>query len=335
MILIYGRMDDPPLSSTVEAVQDAGAEYVLIEQSALDREELCIHVGPRGISGSLVVGGQDIPLETVHSVYARPLEVPSHGWDHAAAAHARILHEQLFEWLDVTPALVVNRPRAMQANGSKPLQIQLIGEAGFLVPDTLVTSDEAEARDFWGRHGRVVYKSVSGVRSIVQELDTGAAGRLGRLPLLPVQFQEFVPGVDVRVHVVGNRAFAAEIVGTGIDYRYSARQGGEATLTAIELPPDLEEHCVRLSRRMELPLSGIDLRRRPDGAYVCFEVNPMPAYSYFEAHTGLPISRALADLLIEGLTGPIEVSDVSSHRESDAASRDDRGSPAPSAAGRL
>ena len=42
MILIYGRMDDPPLSSAVEALQEAGAAYVLIEQSALDREELCV-----------------------------------------------------------------------------------------------------------------------------------------------------------------------------------------------------------------------------------------------------------------------------------------------------
>ncbi len=197
-------------------------------------------------------------------------------------------------------ALVVNQPRTMHANGSKPLQIQLIGDAGFLVPETLVTSDEAEARAFWRQYGRVVYKSASGVRSIVQELDECAAVRLGRLAMLPIQFQEFVPGVDVRVHVVGDRCFAAEIVGSGIDYRYSTRHGGEATLTATELTSDLAARCVAVSRQMELPLSGIDLRRRPDGAYVCFEVSPMPAYTYFEAHTGLQIGRALSDLLMAG-----------------------------------
>lgn len=335
MILIYGRLDDPPLSSTLEALQEAGAEYVILEQTTLDHEDLHIDVGPGGVRGGLVVAGQEIPLDSVHSVYARPLELPSRGWDSAAAAGARMLHEQLFEWLDVAPALVVNRPRAMQANGSKPLQIQLIGEAGFLVPQTLVTSDEAEAREFWHQHGRVVYKSVSGVRSIVQELDARAARRLGRLALLPAQFQEFIPGVDVRVHVVGDRTFAAEIVGSGIDYRYSARQGGETTLTAIDLPVDLAARCVMLSRQMELPLSGIDLRRRPDGAYVCFEVNPMPAYIYFEDHTGLPISRALSELLIKGHAEPIEVTDGTSHRESDAACWDDSGFPIASAAGRL
>lgn len=335
MILIYGRLDDPPLSATVEALQEAGAEHLILEQSALDREDLYIEIGPGGVGGYLVLAGQEIPLESLHSVYARPLELPVRRWDPGAAAGARLLHEQLYEWFDVAPALVVNRPRAMQANGSKPLQIQLIGEAGFLVPETLVTSDEEEAREFWRRHGRVVYKSVSGVRSIVQELDEQSARRLGRLPLLPSQFQEFVPGTDVRVHVVGDLTFAAEIVTSGIDYRYSARQGGKTTLTATELAPDVAARCVELSRQMELPLSGIDLRRRPDGAYVCFEVNPMPAYTYFESHTGLPISRALSELLIGGHADPIEVLHGSRNRESHSNGRDHRRQPAASGAGRI
>jgi len=299
LILVYGRLDDPPLASTIEALEKEGASYVLLDQTALDRQELCIEVGPGGIHGSLIAAGQELLLESVHSVYTRPLELPVRSFDRSREAGARLLHEQLIEWFDVAAALVINRPRAMLANGSKPLQIQLIGEAGFLVPQTLVTSDPSEARDFWRQHGRVVYKSSSGVRSIVQELDHYSMARLQLLTALPVQFQEFVPGVDIRVHVVGDRCFTAEIVSPGIDYRYAGRDGGEATLTATELTPELAAHCVALSQQMELPLSGIDLRRRPDGAYVCFEVNPMPAYTYFEAHTGLPIGQALAKLLME------------------------------------
>jgi len=298
VILVYGRLDDPPLASTVEALEKEGAQYVLLDQTVLDREELCIEVGPTGVHGSLIAAGQELLLDNVQSVYTRPLELPLGSFDRTRAAGARLLHEQLIEWFDVAAALVINRPRAMVANGSKPLQIQLIGEAGFLVPQTLVTSNESEARDFWRQHGRVVYKSSSGVRSIVQELDNRSMARLQLLTALPVQFQEFVPGVDIRVHVVGDRCFAAEIVSPSIDYRYAGRDGGDATLTAAELTPEVAAHCVALSQMMELPLSGIDLRRRPDGAYVCFEVNPMPAYTYFEAHTGLPIGQALAKLLM-------------------------------------
>ena len=329
MILIYGRLDDPPLSSVVDALQEEGAPYVIVEQSALAREELSLDVGPHGIDGVLVVAGQELPLSSVHSIYARPLELPS---DAAKAARARLMQEQLLEWLDVSPALVVNRPRAMRANASKPLQIQLIGEAGFLVPETLVTSDPAEARAFWRDHGRVIYKSISGVRSIVQELDDRSAERLTRLSALPVQFQAFVPGIDVRVHVVGDRTFAAAISGSGIDYRYSSRHGGTVTMTAIELPTEVATRCVTLSRSMELPLSGIDLRQRPDGAYVCLEVNPMPAYVYFEGQTGLPIGQALAELLVNGVTAPLEATYATSNRESHATRRDNRDASAASAA---
>jgi hypothetical protein len=307
LILVYGRIDDPPLAATVEALQNAGAKFVLLEQTTLDCEDVCIEVNSSGVHGSLIIAGQQLPLESVRSIYARPLELPVRLWDRVRVANARLLHQQLWEWLDVSSALVVNRPRAMYANGSKPLQIQLIGDAGFLVPETLVTSDEVEAREFWRRHGRVVYKSASGVRSIVQELDEHASARLSQLGALPVQFQELVPGTDVRVHVVGTRTFAADIVGSGTDYRYSAPEGREATLTATDLAPDLAARCVALSQHMELPFSGIDLRRRPDGAYVCFEVNPMPAYTYFQAHADLPISQALCEMLIAGPAQRVEV----------------------------
>jgi hypothetical protein len=327
MILVYGRLDDPPTSRTVEALQEAGSECVILEQTALERDGLQIELGPHGVDGALVVAGHLIPLDCVHSIFARPLELARRRPHGVAAEPARLLHEQFFEWLDVAPSLVVNRPRAMQPNASKPLQIQLIGAAGFLVPETLVTNSKDEVLAFWREHGRVVYKSASGTRSIVQELDDCAAERLDRVAVLPSQFQAFVPGVDVRVHVVGDRTFAAEIMSSGTDYRYAQREGGETTLAAIELPRDVAARCVSLSRQMELPLSGVDLRRRPDGAYVCLEVNPMPAYTYFEAGTGLLISQALAEMLIGGKE---EHSNGPSGREPDETSRANCGAAAAS-----
>ncbi len=298
MILVYGYLDDPPIARLVGALQDAGATYVLVEMRALDREHLRIDVGSDGVEGCLVSAGQAIALADVHSVYARPLELPPH-WS-APHSAPRLLHEQLCEWLDVTPALVVSRPRAMQPNASKPLQAQLIGAAGFRVPATLVTNDAAEAREFWRRHGRVIFKSVSGVRSIVEELDERHARRLERLEALPTQFQAYVPGVDVRVHVVGREAFAAEIRSPVSDYRYAGRTGAAVDLAPMALPPEIAARCIGMAEAMELPLAGIDLRLRPDGELVCFEVNPMPAYTYYEGQTGMPISATLATLLIRG-----------------------------------
>jgi glutathione synthase/RimK-type ligase-like ATP-grasp enzyme len=181
----------------------------------------------------------------------------------------------------------------MTSNASKPYQAQLIARSGFRVPETLVTSVPEEVRAFSARHGAVVYKSTSGVRSIVQVLDAAALTRLDHVRALPTQFQERIPGVDVRVHVVGEEAFATEVSSTAVDYRYAARDGVDCELRAVRVEEELVTRCVALARALELPLAGLDLRRTPDGEVVCFEVNPMPGYSFYESATGQPISAAL------------------------------------------
>lgn len=296
MIVIFGRDDDPPVSLLLEALQERAQPYRFIELRALDRDGLQLETGPAGLTGCLHAAGQILPLEAISGVYARPLS-PGQQWQNPEAAQrANQAFDTFVAWLDVAPALVVNRPRAMNSNNSKPMQAQWIGEAGFAVPETLITSSADEALAFWREHGRVIYKSISGVRSIVRELDDASAERLALLRELPVQFQAYVPGLDLRVHVVGSQCFAAEIHSSATDYRYT--RGAEQTrLQTHELPAGVARRCVALAQALDLPLAGIDLRLRPDGEYLCFEVNPMPAYSYYESNTGLPISLALADLL--------------------------------------
>jgi glutathione synthase/RimK-type ligase-like ATP-grasp enzyme len=132
----------------------------------------------------------------------------------------------------------------------------------------------------------------------VQKVGADDLSRLDRIRWCPTQFQVLVEGTDVRVHVVGESVFAAAIVSEATDYRYAARQTGiEPTISAIELDAALRARCVALSRRLALPLAGIDLRRTPDGRVVCFEVNPSPAFSFYEHRAGIPIATGIARYL--------------------------------------
>lgn len=298
MIFIYGRAEDSPITRVLEALDEAHAEYFFLDAAALDKARFQIRIDRHGVHGELKVEQRSLQLDDISAVYARPLLVAEHAEDVKLTQHKQALHQQLVDWFDIAPCLVVNRPAAMQANSSKPFQAQLISEAGFLVPTTLITSDPTEVRTFRQQHGNVIFKSISGVRSIVTVMDDTWLSRMHRLAQLPTQFQAQVPGVDVRVHVVGEETYAAEICSSATDYRYAHHVGNAAELRAIELPKAIAKRCVAMSKTMNLPLSGIDLRRRADGRYVCFEVNPMPAYSYFEAETGLPIAQALSKLLL-------------------------------------
>jgi glutathione synthase/RimK-type ligase-like ATP-grasp enzyme len=186
----------------------------------------------------------------------------------------------------------------MASNGSKPYQSRLIAAHGFDVPRTLLTTDPAAVAAFRAEHGSVVYKSMSGVRSIVSRFADSHEARLADVKNCPTQFQEFVEGTDLRVHVVGDDLFACEIVCDADDYRYAARAGSRLALRAISLPADVGGRCLRLAAALGLALAGIDLRRRPDGRWCCFEVNPSPAFTFFADATDQPIGAAVAAMLM-------------------------------------
>ena len=168
--------------------------------------------------------------------------------------------------------------------------------SGFSVPETIVTSDPAAVLDFRRRHGRIVYKSISGIRSVVHELTGRRIDDLERVRALPTQFQRLVTGVNVRVHVVGREVYACEVSSRTIDYRYSEGEDA-AVATPVTLPDAVRARCVMLADELDLPLAGIDLLRDEDDQWWCFEVNPSPAYNCFEEPTGLPIARSLATWL--------------------------------------
>ena len=165
------------------------------------------------------------------------------------------------------------------------------------MPATLVTSDPDAARAFQAEHGDVIYKSASGIRSIVRRLGPDQLARLAFLRDGPAQFQAFVPGRNVRVHTVGDAVFATRIETEAVDYRYAHLDGLDVAMTPVTLPAAVEAACLRAARDLDLLFAGIDLKETPDGEYVCFEVNPCPGFIYYERHTGQPISTALADLL--------------------------------------
>ena len=169
-----------------------------------------------------------------------------------------------------------------------------------MIPPTLVTSEPDEVLAFLSRHGRVIYKSLSSVRSIVQQLDDAALARLDRIRWCPTQFQAFVAGTNVRVHVIGDRVYATAVSTEATDYRYAARQAGKsAELREVRLSDELAQRCIDLARYLGLEFAGIDLKVTSDDEVYCFEVNPSPAFSYYENNTGQPIALGVALRLMD------------------------------------
>ena len=320
-VLLWGVPSEPPVAMVGRRLAALGADVLVVRPGGVEQQaDITIgaygtgagpaHDLPVSLTGTIRAAGRPVELASITGAYLRPVEpelVPElNGQPETAPelAHARRFQEILTGFTEAAPGIngcrVANRLSAMASNGSKPYQAQLIVRHGFSTPDTLISTDPQEVLDFAAGHKQVVYKSCSGVRSIVTAFDPVAdRERLQRLRWCPVQFQERVVGPDVRVHVVGGETFAAIVDSAAVDYRYARTQVGEdARLRAYQLDDDIAARCVALAAALDLPFAGIDLKLAADQRVICFEVNPSPGFSWYESAAGLPISQAVACWLL-------------------------------------
>jgi hypothetical protein len=301
VILLCGIPSEPPLVRVARELDALELSYVWFNQRSFATISLELEVSGSKIGGELWVEGHSYGLKDFTGAYCRLMddnllpELETETLDSPKRNQARALHRALTDWSNLSPCRVVNRPSAQRSNCSKPYQYQLIAGYGFSIPDTLITNDPQLVKEFCDQHPKVIYKSMSGVRSIVRLMEPGDLSRLDDIRWCPVQFQQFIDGTDVRVHTVGDEIFATAISSRATDYRYGHTTGHlNVELFEVALPSDVCERCILLARGLGLDFAGIDLKLTPDGRVFCFEVNPSPAYSYYESCTGQPIARAVA-----------------------------------------
>jgi hypothetical protein len=303
VILLWGLPDDGPLRAVHAVLRARREPFCLLDQHRIGTAAIDLVAGP-SVHGTLRLNHTSIALEAIVAVYVRPYDIrqvpamrdagpSSLLWHHGLA-----VEDAMRAWVEIALARILNRPSAMASNGSKPYQAALIQAAGFDVPDTLVTTDPVAALAFRDRHGTIIYKSTSSVRSIVSCMQEKHLGRLADIGNCPTQFQQYIAGTDVRVHVVGDRVFAAVIRSDAEDYRYAGRTGQSTEIRTFALQPALRAQCIGLAAALDLPVCGIDLRRTPEGRWYCFEVNPSPGFTYYDLGPGQEIAEAIADLLI-------------------------------------
>jgi glutathione synthase/RimK-type ligase-like ATP-grasp enzyme len=325
MILLWGVRSDDPISAVYSALRSLGyyddnnsdkTLFFFDQQDDLLNANIELFVDSK-VEGKIEIENgnknvyKQIDLANVTSAYLRPYD-----WRHLPEIentnnnsehwqHASFVEDTTLLWSELTSAFVINRPSPSTSNSSKPyqaMQIQSSTAAGFDIPDTLITTDPEAAIEFWKYHGTVIYKSISGVRSIVSRLTSeDLKDRINDISWCPTQFQEYVHGNDYRVHVVGEEdVFACKIITKADDYRYAKRHGLDTKIVSCSIPSNVRERCISLAKNMGLVVAGIDLRYNPDSdRWYCFEVNPSPAFTYYQDSTGQQIDKAIAQLLVK------------------------------------
>lgn len=203
-----------------------------------------------------------------------------------------------------------------QAAHQKPLQWSVAQAVGLQIPRTLVTSVPQAAYEFIRQLApdRAVCKAFLALPNAWRETRLVSEEDLSRMQavrLAPVIFQQYIEGVDLRVTVVGQELFAAEIDARHSSYPVDMRMViGEANVRPVELPPTVAESIHRLMQRLGLVYGALDLKRTDAGQYYFLEVNPAGQWLFAEQRAGLPITQRLAALIGRLSQTPVEEATV-------------------------
>jgi ATP-grasp ribosomal peptide maturase len=311
MVLVLTNRHDLTADLVVREITSRGAELVRFDTA--DFPSSAVLEGEfdpdRGWTGTLRVGERTLVLEEVTSIwYRRPKfftfddRLNTLERKHAFAES----RQGLGGVLRSLPALWVNHPDHMTFANYKPFQLEAARRCGLQVPRTIITNSAGHARDFAGRQsGPIVFKSMSNgptgggaaATLYTSQVDVDDLDDAAGIECSAYLFQErLAKHRDVRVTVVGAEIFAASIEGPALDWRTLPDR--ELKYEIHELSPATEAAVRRFVSDLHLPYAAIDFVLTEEGTEVFLEVNTAGEWGWIEHHTGLPITRALVDLLM-------------------------------------
>jgi glutathione synthase/RimK-type ligase-like ATP-grasp enzyme len=312
VILILTNEDDVTTDFVVQELRQG--EFLRINGETLGHHaQLAYEYDGRVVSGEIRCRGRSVGLGDVSAVYCRRLGMPvadAQIVDEGLRDHARAEQRALLEAL---PGLLsvrwMNHPHAVARAESKPLQLALAQQAGLFVPKTIITNDASRAARFAAELDTpVILKALSRPRLMMSGSEhilftsrvlERTADAFEGMHLAPCIVQEEVrKRMDLRVTVVGERVFAAEIDSQAVpeavvDWRAApALDHAEHTL-----PPEVSVACVRLCRALNLQFGALDFALDVQGRYMFFEINPNGQWAWLQLRAGLPLARAIAEFL--------------------------------------
>lgn len=303
------QVQDPTADVVCHMLNDRGVEFVRCDPGDFpSRASLCARLDGAGWTGVLRCETGSVALEDIRSVYYRRPSVfdfpPELSEPERRFAAAQARHAVSGVLAGLRGVRWVNRPAAMADARVKPYQLAVAAGCGLRTPDTLLTNDPASVPSF-GREtgGRLITKPLA--RSIVTE--GGQTGLLYTSEVPSPQwdnpaiattahlFQPFVAGLDVRLAMVEDAAFAATITPHDPAGPIDIRAHDDVTYTVIDVPDPVRLACRKMLDALQLTFGAFDFRL-DDGTWTLLELNPNGQWAFIP-DLQAPIGSALTDAL--------------------------------------
>lgn len=254
--------------------------------------------------------------QQVQAVWMRRIWTPHLSQDLAPQFRAACARESMAVldgfWDSLKKARWVDDLQRIDAAENKLRQLRVAAEVGLIIPQTLITNNPQQAREFYQQvKGKMIAKllkplsySMEGssffmYTNAVKEEDLNDAETLRYCPMV---FQAQIPKqLELRAVYVNGSLFVGALDASGYeastqDWRLATQDS--CTWQTYQLPNEIMRRLDEFMRRFGLKFGAFDFIVTPTGEHVFLEVNPTGEWGMLERDLNYPISEAITDTLL-------------------------------------
>ena len=312
-ILLLASKFDVSCDYVVAQLRKREAPYFRLNSE--DFEEFAIVLVPDESGVYLHGHGLNVQInpETLKAIYFRRGVYPREPLNDKLSVHQQLnrSHRAAFmrSFMVFDSCRWINHPAATYKAEQKAVQLSTAHKLGFNIPRTVVTNNSEGILRAANGDRKIAVKGIEpvlvweegletfGYTSLV---DTSFAERahLSSAPLIAQQALEHK--LDLRVTIVGDRIFCTSVTLDGNPIRGDWRlEKNGVEFQPYDLPTDITEKCLTLTKSLGLVFGAIDLAVQED-AYFFLEINPTGEWGWLVDQGRLPIGEAIADSLLCG-----------------------------------
>lgn len=316
-VLVLTHEEDSHASSVMKYLEGVGVDYFLVVTERLLSD---YKIGFRSDAFyTLEDKTSSILLDSSWNIWNRRLMLPDRGKGMPKDLGNLVIDECEKTWdglLMAHQGKVVNRPQSHFYANNKLDQIRfaLRHGVGIYTPDTIVTTNPDELREFYAKHkGRICFKLQKGAviktpqgnrvvyTNMVTEENMQNADSVSSCPSL---FQEYIEkDFEIRIISTDNTSTGiaihsqdSDLEGSRIDYR--RYDFDKVKYEKVELPEEVQRFCASMLKHYGLNFGAYDFIYSKDKRYVFLELNPNGQWLWLEEQSGFNLTKQIVENLI-------------------------------------
>ncbi|MEH1939183.1 MAG: hypothetical protein V7L01_03050 [Nostoc sp.] len=194
----------------------------------------------------------------------------------------------------------VNDPTKILLADNKLIQLRAAQSAGFQIPQTLVSQNPTQIKQFCEKlENNVIVKPVKGTRQVslfTKMLTEEHLASDASLRLCPAIYQEYIPGHQhVRAHCFGDNIYAVLIESEELDWR----QNLDIPFSFFDLEESVKICLRKVLKTLGLKMGIVDLKLTEGKNPVWLEINQQGQFLFCEGLSGLDLTSAFVEFLYQ------------------------------------